>query len=32
MVDTQSEIPLAQGCGGGDLASADGLQFLVSGH
>ena len=29
MVDAQSEIPLAQVWGGGDVASADGLRFVV---
>jgi len=29
MVDAQSDIPLAQAWGGGDVASADGLRFVV---
>jgi len=29
MVDAQGEIPLAQAWGGGDVASADGLRFVV---
>jgi len=29
MVDAQGEIPLAQALGGGDVASADGLRFVV---